>query len=99
MGIPPPCKVTTVPDKLDLDVKLKTVTTVLETHDFKHLRNGSWVKDVAGCRIDVHLEPLNRTLVISQHRTDNEAKKMTIHVDLLQTDSQEWEKVLCCFDA
>jgi hypothetical protein len=82
-----------------LDEQLKTVTTVLQSHDFQHLRNGSWVKVVSGSRIDAHLEPVNRTLVISQHRTDNAAKKMTIHVDLLETDSQEWEKVLCCFDA
>jgi hypothetical protein len=88
-----------VTDKQQLDLQLETVTSVLQSHHFDHIQNGAWRKDVAGCRIDVHLEPKNRTLVISQHRMDNEAKKMTIHVDLLQTDHIEWEKVLCCFDA
>lgn len=88
-----------MPDKQQLEAQIKTVTTVLETHDFKLVRNGAWVKDVGGCHIDVHLEPQNRTLVITQHRADKAAKKMSIHIDLLQTDSVEWEKVLCCFDA
>jgi hypothetical protein len=88
-----------VSDNGQLDTQIKTVSSVLANHHFQHVRNGSWIKNVADTRIDVHLEPRNRTLVINQLRNDTAAKKITIHVDLLETDSAEWEKVLCCFDA
>ena len=86
-------------DKPKLDEQLASVTMVLTAHQFQHNRNGSWVKDVAGTRIDVHIEPRNRTLIIEQQHVQSAARKILIHVDLLQTDREEWEKVLCCFDA
>jgi hypothetical protein len=88
-----------VADQVQIEAQLESVTIVLTTHQFQPTSNGSWVKAVANSRIDVHLEPSNRTLIISQHHVESAARKMLIHVDLLQTDREEWEKVLCCFDA